>query len=142
MSQSTLYTWKPDINYSDNFSLETKYYDLGTTGINKNIYSISLSFGINIPNISTTVEFLPHISIDYRTTTIGEWIHYATYMNQSRIDWQNTSEKLQTITKKNKLKKIPGIQLRLTGFLAEDFIINDISIEYRNIRKRAVGSPS
>ena len=80
MPKTTLiYKWNKDLNYTDNFNLETKYYDFGTMGLKKTVYKISISFGFNLE--APINNFLPLLQVDYRTSTIGQWANYGTFLN-------------------------------------------------------------
>ena len=134
----TIYKWNRTQQFSDNFSFTTKYYDFGSSSELKNIYSISVTFGTNSEGVS--MSFLPELFVDYRISTVGGFTPYATYMTNSTIDY-TVNQATQTITKDIKIKKIPGIQLKVRGFISEGFLINDIAIEYRHLRRKSIGSP-
>tara|TARA_R100000458_G_C8274263_1_gene249202 strand:- start:571 stop:1002 length:432 start_codon:yes stop_codon:yes gene_type:complete len=139
---TTAYKWDKDLNYSENLSFETKYYDFGTMGLDKTIYSIALSFGYGSWGQIGSGLILPTLNVSYRTNTIAEYVPYATFLSSSVSDAVNAINTVQTIKRKIKVKNIKGIQLKIYGMIPDDFLINDIAIEYRHIRKKAVGSPS
>ena len=133
-----VYKWNPNENYSDNFSFETKYYDLGSSSLLKTIYSISLTLGVD-GGYGTSLPI--SIVVAYRTNINKNWSDYSTFLIGTQLElWANLTESL-TITKKIPVRRIPGIQLKIYGTASENFILNDLSIEYRHIRKKAVGRP-
>ena len=124
-----LYKWDPEANFTSDFYIETKYYDFGSVHLNKNIYSMSITLGV--PS-DASVSISNGITINYRTKLESDWSTYGMiYFNGT----------IGTRTIKKKLISVPGIQLKITGFLASSAYINDIAIEYRYRRKKAVGSP-
>ena len=138
MATSTLYKWDNTEQYSDNFYFTTRYYDLGDASLLKTIYQISLTTGLNSSGLSGSRPIV--VSIDYRLSTNGGWNNYGTYIATNLAGYQENQNTL-TITRKNKLSKISGIQLRVTGTIPEGFLINDISIEYRHLRRKNIGRP-
>tara|TARA_R100000781_G_scaffold115004_1_gene88384 strand:+ start:2270 stop:2665 length:396 start_codon:yes stop_codon:yes gene_type:complete len=130
MSDIVIYKWDPEPNYTSNFSLTTKYYDFSSVHINKNIYSISLTLGVQE---GETVILNNNILIQHRSKLEDDWQVYGL------MAFGQTGVGTNTI--KNKLRNVPGLQLKLSGFLIDSCYINDISIEYRIRRKQAVATP-
>ena len=123
------YKWDSDPNYSSNFFVITKYYELGSVHIPKNIYSMSVTLGTpegESLTLSNTINIL------YRTEAEERWNIYGMFSFTAGVG---------TRTVKKKIINVPGIQLKLTGFLGSSVYINDIAIEYRIRRKKNVGSP-
>lgn len=133
----TAYKWDTSENHSENFSFTTKYYDLGVPTEFKNVYRVGITFGV----LETlNLGFWPMIQIDYRTKPGGTWGHYGSMTAEGVLSWAQFTDGL-TVLRKKTLKKVPGIQLRIRGHLPGSIYINDLSIEYRNLRIKAVGSP-
>ena len=134
--------WDTTEAYSDNFEIITKYYDLGSSSLMKTIYSISVTCGMGETGYTSAMP--TSFSLFFRTSINKPWSTYASFYIQPVTgsgDWTSHLESL-TIIKKNKLKLIPGIQLKLRGHsIPEGFLLNDIAIEYRHIRKKGVGRP-
>tara|TARA_R100000781_G_scaffold1788_1_gene3021 strand:+ start:3676 stop:4071 length:396 start_codon:yes stop_codon:yes gene_type:complete len=124
-----LYKWDPEANFTSDFYIETKYYDFDSVHLSKNIYSISVTLGV--PS-DASVSISNGITVNYRTKLESDWSTYG------MVHFNGT---IGTRTIKKKLIGVPGIQLKITGFLASSAYINDIAIEYRHRRKKAVGSP-
>ena len=135
---TTVYNWDNTEAYSDNFSISTRYYDLGDASLLKTIYQISLTTGLKAGQYDGGSPIV--VDVYYRTSTNGSWGHYAIF-SATNVGTYLSNFNSKTITKKKKLKKIPGIQLKITATVPESFFINDISIEYRHLRRKAVGRP-
>ena len=141
MPQSTAtYKWNNSLNYTDNFLIETKYYDFGSTSIKKNIYKLSVSLGIPIQDSGISFTTLPSLTVFYRTTTDGLYQFYGNLELNTVTDLITLSSVVQTVNIENKLNGIFGIQFKLTGSMPQDIIINDLSIEYRTLRRKRIGN--
>ena len=141
MPQSTAtYKWNNSLNYTDNFLIETKYYDFGSTSIKKNIYKLSVSLGIPIQDSGISFTTLPSLTVFYRTTTDGLYQFYGNIELNTITDLITLSSVVQTVNIENKLNGIFGIQFKLTGSMPQDIIINDLSIEYRTLRRKRIGN--
>ena len=140
MAKSTwIYLWDNSFQLSNNFSVTTKYYDLGDVSIDKTIYSISMTTGLQ-SNTSSASQ-TPILAIYYRTSVGSGWTFYGAYAGADVGMYATGNISAETVINKKKLKKVPGIQLKIQGYCPEAFLINDISIEYRHLRKKAVGRP-
>lgn len=128
-----VYKWDGDGAWSSDFSLETKFYDFGSTGEKKTIYNVGINFGTT--GGATTVPDLVTIYIDYRINTEADWLDYSTIVMENFL---STSGETRIAHKK--LRAIPGIQLRIRGYLPESTYINDIFLEYRLLRKKSIGT--
>ena len=141
MPQSTAtYKWNNSLNYTDNFMVETKYYDFGSTSIKKNIYKLSVSLGIPIQDSGISFTTLPSLTVFYRTTTDGLYQFYGNLELNTVTDLITLSSVVQTVDIENKLNGIFGIQFKLAGSMPQDIIINDLSIEYRILRRKRIGN--
>jgi len=141
MPQSTAtYKWNNSLNYTDNFLIETNYYDFGSTSIKKNIYKLSVSLGIPIQDSGISFGTLPSLTVFYRTTTDGLYQFYGNIELNTVTDLITLSSVVQTVNIENKLNGIFGIQFKLTGSMPQDIIINDLSIEYRTLRRKRIGN--
>ena len=141
MPQSTAtYKWNNSLNYTDNFLIETKYYDFGSTSIKKNIYKLSVSLGIPTQDSGISFSSLPSLTVFYRTTTDGLYQFYGNIELNTVTDLITLSSVVQTVNIENKLNGIFGIQFKLTGSMPQDIIINDLSIEYRTLRRKRIGN--
>ena len=134
------YKWNNSLNYTDNFLIETKYYDFGSTSIKKNIYKLSVSLGIPIQDSGISFGTLPSLTVFYRTTTDGLYQFYGNIELNTVTDLITLSSVVQTVNIENKLNGIFGIQFKLTGSMPQDIIINDLSIEYRILRRKRIGN--
>ena len=137
---TTVYKWNNNEASSLDFSFTTRYYDLGDTSLKKNIYKISLSFGVDRDSAVTANDPLM-LDVDYRLNVTGAWTTYGRYYAGTAIYYLTTETPVTNVSVEKKLKNVKGIQLRVRGQIPEKFLINVISIEYRQIRIKQVGSP-
>lgn len=143
MPTSLIYKWNNNQAYTDDFQITTKYYDLGSTVLNKNVYSISITFGPDNSsfNMQNALGQSLAMQLMYRTNINDEFRLYS-MLNPVSVNDYTTSTPISTVTKEIKLKNIPGIQLKILAAIPEKFIINDISIEYRILRRdKSVARP-
>ena len=129
-----VYKWDTDGAWSSDFSLETKFYVFGSSGEKKTIYNVGINFGTTQEGAMTAPDPLI-IYIDFRTDTQSTWSAYSTITMENFL---TSSGETQIAHKK--LRAVPGIQLRIRGYLPESTYINDIFLEYRTLRKKSIGS--
>ena len=69
MATALTYKWDNSQAYTDAFEFTTKYYDLGSTTLSKNVYTISLTFGPDNSsfNLQNVIGQPLVLSIHYRT---------------------------------------------------------------------------
>ena len=125
---SQAYKWDKTPSYTDRLNVTTKYYDFGSTQIPTTIYSVSISVGITGGNL---VSVMPStIYMSYRTSFDEDFKAYGII----------TFIKPDTYIMTKKINNGPGIQLKVSGLLSGETYINDLSVEFRNTKKRNVGS--
>ena len=138
----TAYKWNNDRAYSFNFSFTTKYYNFSDVTILKNIYKISVNWGVD-EGKNTIGIGMPLLGwIDYRTNQNEAFLPYGSFGAGTYTNYANSDPQTTSVIEKQ-LKSVPGIQLKISGMFPNAFTINDISIEYRSLRTdKSVGRPS
>ena len=127
-----LSTWEYKGQYTENFKIVTKITNLGSPEAKKSI------LGLIINTIQETTESVYTLHIEWRGSINGR---YRTLTNISNTH-DSTDGQLTNVALEHRhmfappiVKGITRIQLRITGTIAGDFGINDISLIYRKYRE-------
>tara|TARA_Y100001938_G_scaffold137444_1_gene201628 strand:- start:23335 stop:23754 length:420 start_codon:yes stop_codon:yes gene_type:complete len=136
MKTSQIYKWNGSSVYSSDFSITTKYLELAGAGIEFKVYKIGINFG-RMAGVQGAPIFST-LTILYRDGQEAngepEWKNYGTCTANM------LSQQSKTFFTEMKTEGIKGMQLKITGFIPEELYINDIIIEYRPLRRKAVTS--
>jgi hypothetical protein len=122
------YKWNKTPSYTDRFSIVTKYYDFGSVQVPTTIYSVGISVGITGGDLTSVMPSV--LTLFYRTSLDEDFLAYGQYQ----------FTKPDTYVVHKKLNNVSGLQLKVTGILSGETYINDLSVEFRNTKKRNVGS--